>query len=175
MFTLMTLVALFACTSTEKDTGDTGVVDTDTTDTDTDAEIAFAMTGDTTGEGFSGDCADGLCIYRITTTTAAGGLDLDMTETADLEFLYNEGHTAFDLETTNADGSETYRLDLDWVTTLDAVVLNETTLFNPNTGATADRTTWFFGAVSADMAEGDCRVTGHDTAYYSDWCTNVAR
>ena len=173
MFTLMTLVSLFACTSTEKDTGDTGVVDTDTTDTD--AEIAFAMTGDTTGEGFSGDCASGLCIYRITTTTAAGGLELDMTETADLEFLYNENHTAFDLETTNADGSETYRLDLDWVTTLDAVVLNETTLFNPDTGATAARTPWYFGATSADGSTEDCRVTGQNTAYYSEWCTNVAR
>ncbi len=168
------LLALFAgCTSTDKDTGETGG-DTDAdTDTDTDTDVDFAMTGHD-GNGFEGSCADNLCIYRITTTTDAGVLELDMTETGD-SFLYHEAHDGFTLESTNDDGSLTYRIDLDWVTDIDDVVVNQTTLFNPSVGdgGVLNRTTWYFGAESADGSAFDCRVTGHDPDYYSDWCTNV--
>jgi hypothetical protein len=171
------LISIFSACSGDgmKDSGETGSADTDT-DTDTDTDVDFAMTGDATGEGFSGDCANGLCIYTITTTTQAGDLELDMTETGD-SFLYNENHTAFVLDTTNADGSETYRLELEWVTSLNEVVVNSTTLFNPDVGdgGVLDRTTWYFGAKSADGSDFDCRVTGDNTGYYADWCTNTAR
>jgi len=171
LFALAAFSLISGCAGTSKDTGDSGsIVDTDDTNT-----VDFAMTGHD-GNGFAGDCANGLCIYRISTTTPGGNFELDMTETGD-SFLYTENHTAFALETTNADGSETYRLDLDWVTDLDDVVANQTTLFNPNVsdGAIFDRTTWYFGAESADGSDFDCRVTGQDPDYYSDWCTTVVR
>lgn len=174
---LATAFALLAgCSSgTPKDTGDTAGDTDETGDTDTDVPVAFEMTGHD-GLGFAGDCADGLCIYRVTTTTEAGVVELDMTETGD-SFMYTENHNGFALESENADGSFTYRLDLDWVTSLDDVVVNATTLFNPNVsdGDIFDRTTWYFGAQSADGTETDCRVTGHDPTYYSEWCTNVVR
>jgi hypothetical protein len=168
------LISIFsACSGDKPDSGDTSSADTDT---DTDTDIVFAMTGDQSGQGFSGNCAGSTCIYTITTTRAAGDLELDMTETGD-SFLYNENHTAFVLDTTNADGSETYRLELAYVTSLDDVVVNSTTLFNSTVGdgGVLDRTTWYFGAKSADGSEFDCRVTGENTDYYADWCTNAVR
>jgi len=175
ILSLASVLALFAgCTGvSDKDTGDTAG-DTDTTgDTDTNGTPAFAFAGD---PGFAGDCANGLCIYRITTTAEGASFELDMTETADTTYLYNENHTAFELETENSDGTLTYRLDLDWVTDLADVVVNETTLFNPDVRADllSARTTWYFGGTGTD-GNMDCRVTGHDPAYYADWCTTVVR
>jgi hypothetical protein len=144
------------------------------TDTTWDTGVVFQMTGDVTGEGLSGDCADGICIYRITTSREAGDLELDMTETADPTGLYNENHTGFAFERENGDGSFTYRLDLTWVTDMADVVVNETTLFNPDVRPDIfNRTTWYFGATSRDGTVSDCRVTGQDPGYYAAWCTNV--
>lgn len=175
---LIGLVALIGCTSDAGDTGDTGVADTDVgdTDTDTDGPAEFAMTGEENGEGFSGSCASGFCVYQITTTSPAL-VDLEMTETGDpAKFFYNEFHDGNWELTTNANGTETYRLELTWVTDLEDVVANETTLFNPNVGDgnVLDRTTWVFMATNAaDSSDTDCRVTGENPDYFSKVCSNV--
>lgn len=58
---------------------------------------------------------------------------------------------------------------------LDDVVVNETTLFNPETGdgGVLERSTWYFGAESADGTATDCIVAGDAPAHYADRCTNV--
>ncbi|MDP2315383.1 MAG: hypothetical protein Q8P41_20970 [Pseudomonadota bacterium] len=165
---LIGLVALFGCTSTGKDTGETAAPAD--TDTDTDVDVDWELVT------FSGSCADGVCIYSMTTSRAAGLLELWIAETADpSDARWTETHDAFELKTSNADGSEVYELRLDWVTDYTLQVANESTLLNEDVlGATwADRLTWSFEAESADGTEYDCAVTGENPGYYSERCTNI--
>ncbi len=160
---LTTLVC--ACTGPKAD--DTGELGGDTDGSD----FAFDNFQDS---AIYGSCADSVCIYRVTLTQAPSMVEVDMTETGDAA-LYNENHNGFQFEKEEENGSLTYRLDLDWVTDIDDVVVNETTLFNPDVadGAVLDRTTWYFGASGPDMLDFDCIVLGDDPSYYRDWCDHL--
>lgn len=164
------VLGLIGCTATGKDTGDTSV----TTDTTTTPTVEFALLADgagmVTGTGATGNCVNNACTYTITTSTEASLLELDMTETADPENLYTENHTGFGLQGENADGSFTYKLVLDAVTTTGEVVVNSTTLFYAD--SVLQGTTWYFGATSLDGMHSDCVVNGESSTYYSEWCSN---
>lgn len=157
--------------------------DTDSdTDSDTDADVAFALGGvddeGRTFDGVGGDCSAGVCIYRVTTTQAAGTIGLSIAETADeWSDPWSEWHDGFTLETVNDDGSETYFLDLDWVTNYVDQVNGYNTLLNEEVlgSGWATRLTWLFFAVSVDGREADCLVIGEDPSYYADDCTQVGR
>lgn len=156
---------LLGCSGPGEEACDTGC---DTGDSA--APVAFSFTG----EGMLADCADGACVYGMALTRAAGAFELDITETGDA-LLYHERHTAFELDEVAADGTHTYRLTLTCVTDAANVVANETTLFNPLAadGQIIERSTWLFAATSEDTLEQDCRVTGQDTSYYAESCTNA--
>ena len=183
---LLGVLALFtACTSSGKETGSVDTADSDTdTDTDTDTDIAFELGGtddggNTDAAGVGGSCAKGTCIYRVTTTRGSGEVGVGIAETGDTESdpIWSENHTGFTLEVVNIDGSETYRLDLDWVMDANDQIDGSTTLLNEEVlGSTWEgRLTWMFWAMSADGTERDCLVTGHDTSYYASDCTQTGR
>ena len=158
-------------------------VDADTdTDADTDPGGPFALGGTDDGgntvNGISGSCAEGTCVYRITTTRAAGTAEVWITETADTsDFPWSEEHDGFSEESRNDDGSVTYRLDLEWVVDYMEQVDGESTLLNEDTMGSrwADRLTWLFFAESPDGSKSDCLVVGQDPGYYASECTEVMR
>lgn len=124
------------------------------TDADTDADFAII--------DFGGNCVPEFCDYTITTSSRAAVLELDMTETDD-SYLYHEYHDEFRLESVNSDGSETYLLHLDGVTSIRDVGAG-TTMFIAET--VLDGTTWLFGAENS-RGTYDCIVSGDDPSYYS--------
>lgn len=185
--TLATFVALsLACAAPKDDEEEEeedlfGDADTDSdadTDADTDADGPFELGGNDGGmttNGVSGSCDGGSCVYRITTTAPAGELGLWIAETNAPEGAeWTEQHSGFVLETMNDDGSETYRLDLEWIYDYTDFVENDTTLLNPEVISMAG-ITWLFFAVSEDGSDDDCLVTGDNPSYYASECTEVMR
>lgn len=178
IFITAALFGLAGCPGDKDDTGTT--TGTDDTGTTTTGE-AFALLRDAEGKvggtGATGDCTETGCTYTMTTTTEAGTLVLDMTETADTVSTtpWTEQHTGFALDSENADGSFTYKLVLAAAASFDVQVANESTLFyrNPDNEDLLEGVTWLFSASSADGSENDCMTTGHDTSYYASDCTYV--
>lgn len=168
------LIGLTGCPTTDKDTGDTSGGD-DTNTNMTPFMLLEDAEGMVTGTGVTGVCASDVCTYTMTTSTEASASDfsLDMTETGDDSGgqQWNENHTAFALDSENADGSFTYKLVLDAVTSFEDVVSNSTTLFYED--AVLLGTTWFFSATSLDSSTTDCVVNGEDASYYASQCSNA--
>jgi hypothetical protein len=185
--TIATFVALsLACAAPKDDEEEEeedlfGDADTDVdadTDADTDADGPFELGGDDGGlttDGVSGDCAGDTCIYRITTTAPAGELGVKIVETGpDTSSPWSEEHDGFSRESVNDDGSETYRLDLEWVVDYTDQVDGQSTLLNPDV-VNMSGLTWLFFAVSEDDSDADCLVIGDDPSYYASDCTEVGR
>ncbi len=159
----LALIPLIACSGGKNDSGS----DSGSGDSTTNGGFAIATKSDGTYD-VSGSCASNACVYTITTTGSASLEELDMTETGD-SYMYHEYHDEFVLNGTNADGTETYELDLAAVTD-PADVTTGTTLFYADSVLAG--TTWWFGATSADGNSYDCVVTGDSSTYYSDQCPN---
>ncbi|MFZ5477787.1 MAG: hypothetical protein ACOZNI_13510 [Myxococcota bacterium] len=138
-----------------------------------------------------GECALGECVWTVEADADIGTVELSLVETGDTDRyetgctgevenaglacgVWSEYHNNFQLVDDNNDGNggDTKTLDLDIVSSFEDVVMNQTTIFDLDSGNISAQTTVLWSITDSSGVYSDCAVYGDYPDYFAGICEN---